>query len=621
MAPSERTPYPPIEDHGVVGDLHTVALVALDGTIDFLCFPHFDSPSVFASLLDHDRGGHFRVAPLLDAGRLRQLYLPDSNILLTRTLSEEGVAEVSDFMPVEETGVAHNLVRRAKAVRGEIPFRMECRPAFDYARAGHTVERDADGLLFISEGPDKTVLRLRSDVPVEIHGGAAVAELTLRAGETAAFVLEDGAAGPDTRCGSEDYVSESFKRTQNFWHAWMARSTYRGRWREPVSRSALVLKLMFSDPHGSIVASPTFGLPETVGGGRNWDYRYSWIRDSSFVLYALCRLGYTEEAGRYMRWLEQRCWEIEDGRALGVLYGLDGSTDLDEEELGHLAGYRGSRPVRIGNAAHDQLQLDIYGELMDAVYLYDKYGAPVSWGLWTRLTGLLDWLAENWRRPDEGIWETRGGPKEFLLSRVMCWVAFDRALRLAAKRGLPAPVARWEEIRGEIYRDVQEGFWSEDLGAYVQHRGSRSLDASALLMPLVRFVSPTDPRWLATLERMGERLLDDSLVYRYRTGEGRFHDGLHGQDGTFSMCTFWFVECLSRAGDLPQARLYFEKMLGYANPLGLYAEELGPEAQHLGNFPQAFTHMGLISAAFELDRRLDAGGGRGSRPSPPADAP
>src|SRR6266702_4566032 len=539
--------YAPIGEYGIIGDLCTIALVGMDGSIDFLCLPHFDSPSVFAALVDAERGGRFQIAPLLEGAARKQLYLPDTNVLLTRFLDAHGVAELSDFMPVEDAGQAHNLVRRAKTVRGEVRFQMRCDPRFDYARATHTAERrsDTEVLFFGRSGDGELVLRLRSSVPMRLENGAALA-----------------------------------------------------------------LKLLTSRQHGSIVAAPTFGLPETIGGGRNWDYRYTWIRDSSFTLYGLMRLGYTHEAAAFMRWVMARCGELEPDGSLQIMYGLDGRHALPEEVLPHLEGYMGSGPVRVGNAAFDNLQLDIYGELMDSVYLYDKYGSPIGYDAWTNVVRLVDWVCANWRRADEGIWEVRGGRQEFLYSRVMCWVAIDRAIRLATKRSFPAPLASWHEIRDKIYQDVFTRFWDPTRRAFMQHVGATTLDAAALLMPLVRFVSPTDPRWLSTLRAIADELVSDSLVYRYRLAGG-FSDGLTGEEGTFSMCSFWYVECLSRMGDLHKARFFFEKMLGYANHLGLYGEELGPQAQHLGNFPQAFTHLALISAAFDLDRRLSAAGHAG----------
>ena len=582
----------PIENHGIVGDLRTAALIGLDGTVDFLCWPRFDSPSVFASLLDDAKGGHFALAPVLDGARHRQLYLPDTNVLLTRFLSKEGVAEISDYMAL---GPTQRLVRRAKAIRGPRAFRMRCAPRLDYARAEHAV-REEDGTI-VFEGAGQS-LRLRATVPLRVEDGDAVAEFTLAPGESAAFVLEDAAHGHALPADPME-VAECFKHTADSWRAWTARSTYRGRWRDTVNRSALALKLMTSAEHGSIVAAPTFGLPETIGGVRNWDYRYTWIRDAAFTVYAFLRLGHTAEANAFMRWLAAREKECTDGK-LELMYGLDGHRELAETILPHLSGYANSNPVRIGNGAEGQLQLDIYGELMDAAYLSDEYGEQISHEAWRGITRSMNWVAANWEQPDEGIWEVRGGRRHFLHSRLMCWVALDRAIRLAFKRSLPGPIAKWLATRDAIYEDIHTNFWNESIGAFVQSKHGDCLDAACLLMPLMRFISPTDPRWLSTLEAVGRELMDDSLVYRYSAEA----DGLRGAEGTFNMCSFWYVECVARAGDLPKARFMFEKMLGYSNHLGLYAEETGPAGEHLGNFPQAFTHLALISAAFYLDRAL-----------------
>jgi GH15 family glucan-1,4-alpha-glucosidase len=604
--------YAPIGDYGIIGDLHTVALVGLDGSVDFLCLPAFDSPSVFAALIDAENGGSFQIAPVLDGAARRQLYLPDTNVLLTRFLSNDGVAELCDFMPVEDAGQAHNMVRRTKTVRGELRYRMCCNPRFDYGRSPHTAEAHGDKeVTFVGRaGGNDLGLRLRGSVPMRVVDGKAIAEFTLAENRSASFVLEVIMPGEPSPSDQPHYAREAFKQTVNFWRRWIDRSTYQGRWREMVNRSALTLKLLTSRRHGSIVAAPTFGLPETIGGVRNWDYRYTWIRDSSFTLYGLMRLGFTAEAGAFMRWIMDRCQELSPDGSLQIMYGLDGRHELPEESLSHLEGYMGSHPVRIGNAAYKHLQLDIYGELMDSVYLFDKYGSPIGHDGWTNVVRLIDWVCEHWREKDEGIWEVRGGRQEFLYSRVMCWVAIDRGIRLANKRSFPCALARWYEVRDTIYRDIYERFWDAGRSAFVQHPGAATLDASALLMPLVRFISPTDPRWVSTLRAIERELVSDSLVYRYRLGDA-FTDGLSGQEGTFSMCSFWYVECLSRMGDLHKARFFFEKMLGYANHLGLYGEELGPQAQHLGNFPQAFTHLALISAAFDLDRRLSAAGHAG----------
>jgi GH15 family glucan-1,4-alpha-glucosidase len=596
--------YLPIENYGVVGDLHTVALIGTNGSVDFMSYPHFGSPTIFAALLDAENGGRFQIRPCLDTGKVKQMYLPDTNVLITRTLDRDGVAEVSDFMPVG-TGDQHSgaLVRRAKGVRGESAFDIIFDPRFDYGRAGHKVDVREREILFHSDDADGMTLRLHSQVPLEVKNGAAVGRFTLHAGETAAFVLEQAKVDGQNPSMSPHYVTQAFKDTVNYWRTWIGKSQYKGRWRETVNRSALVLKMLVSSDYGSLVAAPTFGLPEELGGERNWDYRYTWIRDASFTLYALIRLGYTAEAGAFMRWIEDRCNDLDPDGSLQIMYGVDGHKDLTEEILTHFEGYGGSAPVRIGNGAYDQLQLDIYGELMDSVYLYNKYGEPISHDLWNNLVRLVDWVTEHWQLRDEGVWEVRGGREEFLYSRLMCWVAVDRAIRLADRRSFPYPYDRWRATRDEIYRDIYTNFWDPDQQAFIQHKGSKTLDASALIMPLVRFVSATDPRWLSTLRAIDERLVEDSLVFRYRTGDAAA-DGLMGDEGTFNMCSFWYAEALARSGDVQKGRLAFEKMLGYANHLGLYGEELGPHGEHLGNFPQAFTHLGLISAAYAIDRKL-----------------
>jgi GH15 family glucan-1,4-alpha-glucosidase len=595
----------PVENYGVVGDMHTVALVGKDGSIDFMCFPRFDSPTIFGALLDPENGGHFQLAPESADAREVQLYLPDTAVLLTRFLFAEGVAEVSDFMPVRSP--RRTLVRRVKAVRGEISFRMLCAPRFDYGRARHRVERRSEReWVFASEGAGRVAFLLRSDVPLSLVDGDAVASFRLGAGQSASFIIEEATPGQPALSSAPEYVSASFKLTSDFWRSLIARSTYRGRWREMVNRSVLTLSLLTSHSHGSMVASPTFGLPERLGGDRNWDYRYTWIRDTSFALYAVQRLGFTN-ARAFMEWVEARCGELGPDGSLQVMYRIDGRHELPEETLPHWSGYRHSQPVRIGNAAHGQLQLDIYGELMDAVYLYNKFGEPISHDLWRDLVRLIEFVCAHWREPDEGIWEVRGGRQEFLLSRVMCWVAVDRAIRLAQKRSFPGPLARWYEVRDAIYQDVFENFWAPGRRAFVQHKSAKTTDASTLLLPLMKFISPTDPRWLSTLRAIEHDLVEDSLVFRYRPRDAA-PDGFASEEGTFNMCSFWYVEALARSGDLDQARFIFEKVLGYANHLGLYSEELGPRGEHLGNFPQAFSHLALISAAFCLDRGMDAAG-------------
>jgi GH15 family glucan-1,4-alpha-glucosidase len=507
---------------------------------------------------------------------------------------------VQDFMPV---GPEQRLVRRVLCVRGELRFRAEIEPRFDYGREPHEAIAHEHGILFRTQSWS---LALSASVPLQITDGDASAEFELQPGKSQTFVLETAAGEVEPRpCGAEE-TREEFERTVEFWRRWLAQSRYRGRWRETVHRSALVLKLLTYQPTGAMVAAPTTSLPEQIGGGRNWDYRYTWIRDTAFSLYALLRLGFTEEAARFMDWLTDRFRERvgHDSGPLQIMYGIDGRADLPEETLEHFEGYRGSAPVRIGNAAVDQLQLDIYGELIDSVYLFNKYGTPISHGAWSDLARIVDWVCDNWDQADEGIWETRGGRKHFTYSRLMSWVAVERAIRIAQRRGLPADLVRWIAVRDAIYRQVMERGWKAERGAFVQHYDTDVLEAAVLLMPLTKFISPTDPLWLSTLDAISNELVSDSLVYRYNVEASP--DGLEGDEGTFSICSFWYVEALARAGRVDEARLAFEKMLTYANHVGLYAEEIGATGELLGNFPQAFTHLALISAAVNLDRQLGA---------------
>ncbi|OKL41710.1 glycoside hydrolase family 15 protein [Pontibacter flavimaris] len=595
--------YLPIEDHGVIGDLNTVALVGLNGTIDFMCFPDFDSPSIFASLLDAGKGGSFSIHPTHNGMKHKQLYLPDTNVLLTRFLSDAGIGEVTDFMPVEALKEGHELIRRVACVYGSMEFRMQCSPRFNYALSPHTaVQVNENEVQFTSEGPDGISLRLKSTGPLQLKDGDAEATFRLNTGEKVDFILEYVTSDTPPAIDLEAFVTRHLYETINYWKDWVANSSYRGRWMEMMNRSALVLKLMISHRYGSMVAAPTFGLPEEIGGVRNWDYRYTWIRDASFTVYALLRLGHKQEAKNFVDWVDKQCDSLKDAGYLRLMYTLEGKLELEENELHHLEGYKNSRPVRIGNGAYDQIQLDIYGELLDSVYLYDKYGAPISFDFWNDLRRQVDWVCHNWHRQDEGIWEVRGGKRHFLYSRMMCWVAIDRAIKIANNHSYPLP-NRWVEERDSIFFSIHHEFWNEELQCFVQYKGADTVDAATLLMPLVRFISPKDPRWLSTLKRIEERLVSDSLVFRYRTDEA--FDGLAGGEGTFSMCTFWYVECLAKSGQVDKARLYFEKMLGYANHLGLYAEMLGLKGDHLGNFPQAFTHLGLISAALSINDILE----------------
>jgi len=598
-----RPGYLPIAEHGIIGDLHSVALVGTDGTIDWYCPGRFDGPSIFASILDRDKGGFWRIAPDVPGGKSKQLYFPDTNVLMTRFLTPEGVVEMQDFMPIAEPDRPHRqrIIRRLVAVRGELHLRIELEPRFDYARAEHETHVVDGGTVFHGPGLN---LALDSAVPLEATEQGVTACFTLREGETATFTLESVDERYETRKHSEDETRELFERTVAYWRGWLKQCRYQGRWREMVHRSALTLKLLTYQPSGAIVAAATTSLPEQLGGERNWDYRFTWIRDAAFSVYALLRLGFTEEAEAFMAWLDDRLNATMGGESgpLQIMYGIDGRPDLEEVVLDHLEGYEGSGPVRIGNSAATQRQLDIYGEMIDSVYLFNKYGRPLYHQSWKAIERVIDWLCQNWDERDEGVWETRGGRQHFTYSRLMCWVAVERATRIARQRGLPADLVHWLRIRDQIYEQIMERGWNEERQAFVQHYETDVLDASLLLMPLVKFISPTDPRWLSTLDAIGNELVSDSLVYRYNTKAAP--DGLEGDEGTFSICSFWYVEALSRAGRVDEARLAFEKMLTYANHVGLFAEEIGPTGELLGNFPQAFTHLSLISAAHNLDRQL-----------------
>jgi GH15 family glucan-1,4-alpha-glucosidase len=593
--------YLPVADYGVIGDMRSVALVGKHGSIDWCCLPAFDSPSVFGAILDDEKGGFWSVAPRVESD-CKQMYLPDTNVLITRFFADEGMAEVTDFMTVGRE--PRRIVRIVKAIRGPLAFRMECRPAFDYARQRHEVELDREGRAALFRAPACQFV-LQADRALERQEGAAVAEFTMQGGEEAVFTLCYDDCGDTARLIAERADGqELLTETVRYWRSWARQSRYEGRWRETVTRSALVLKLLTYEPTGAIVAAPTTSLPERVGGVRNWDYRYTWVRDAAFTVYSLIRLGYTAEAGAFARFMQARAHEEDPKNGpLDVMYGIDGRHDLKEIELPHLAGYRGSRPVRVGNAAYGHLQLDIYGELMDSLYLYDKHGRPLSYEMWTTVERLLDWVVEHWQDDDRSIWEVRGPTRPFTYSKLQCWVALDRGLRLARKRSFPSGGVRWYEERDRIYKAIMTEGWNEGAGSFTQFFGSDAVDASALMMPLMLFVAPDDPRMIATLARIRQDLSTDGLVLRYKIGEAS-HDGLPGGEGFFSVCSFWLVEAMARAGQVEEAQLLFEKLLGYANHLGLYSEEIGLRGELLGNFPQALTHLGLISAAFNLNRLL-----------------
>jgi GH15 family glucan-1,4-alpha-glucosidase len=594
--------YLPIAEHGVIGDLRSAALVGTDGTVDWFCAPRFDSPSIFASILDDEVGGCWRLEPTCEVTNQQQFYIPDTNVLVTRFLTADGIVEVQDLMPLlrpHDPDHRQLLVRQVVCVRGKVSMSTRVQPRPDYGRQVPTATAVTGGVRFAA---DALTLELGSDVTLHLEDGVASAEFDVQEGQTFSFVLEpcETDAGDLTPQGCDDL----YVRTVRYWQDWISHSTYRGRWRETVHRSALTLKLMTHEPTGAVIAAPTTSLPEHIGGERNWDYRYVWPRDAAFSLYALLKLGFTEEASAFIEWLSHRFEDPRDGRQgpLRVLYTIDGDCDPPETVLDHLEGYKGSSPVHAGNGAADQLQLDIYGELIDSIYLYDKYADGISHAAWENLCGVVEWLKTHWDQPDEGIWETRAGRADHTYSRLMCWVALERMIRMARRRGLPGDISEWSRVRDEIYHQIMDRGWDDEQGAFVQRYDSHVLDASILLMPMVKFLVPSDPRFLSTLKRIEEQLRVDALVYRYDVAEAP--DGLDGEEGTFSICSFWYVEALTRSGQLDEARLELEKMFTYGNHLGLYAEQVGLTGEHLGNFPQAFTHLALISSAINLDRAL-----------------
>ncbi|WP_129713762.1 glycoside hydrolase family 15 protein [Pedobacter sp. SYP-B3415] len=592
-------PFQPIENYGIIGNLRTVALVSLQGSIDFMCLPRFDSPTVFASMLDAESGGYFSIEPEMDEYSARQLYLPGTAVLLTRFFSDEGIAELTDYMPVEN---GHGrrptaIVRKITTIRGSITFKMRCVPRFGYAEHEHSCEKDGDALVF-STNEESRELRLMADFPLTRRNGSGYAQFTLSEAETAYVILEmPEKDGP--HCPFDTYKGDAYRETVDYWRQWLNKSSYEGRFSELIHRSVITLKLLTSAEFGSVVAAPTFSLPEIVGGTRNWDYRFTWIRDAAFTMYAFLRLGFYDEATAFIDWIFSLCKSTD----LQLVYTIDGKPGPDEKELEHFGGYRNSRPVRVGNGATSQLQLDIYGELIDTIYIYNKSYKPITFEFWQLIEKQVRCVIENWKKPDHGIWEIRSAEKEFLHTRLMCWVAMDRAIKIAEHRSFPYPENEWHAVRSEIYTDIYENFWNEEVQAWVQYKGASHVDASALLMPLTHFISPMEPRWIKTMEAIDRELLQDVLVYRYRNGMDKL-DGLDGEEGTFNMCSFWYIEALAKGGQLERAVENFEKMIGYANHLGLFAEELGKRGEHLGNFPQAFTHLALISAAYELNKQL-----------------
>ena len=595
---SEYRDYRPISSYAAIGDLHTAALVGLNGSIDWCCFPYFDSQSVFAAILDAGRGGSFQISPSV-AHTSEQRYSPSTNVLITTfSLDAGGVVELTDFMPITSSGHRGDfpeIHRRVRCTRGEAEVVVRFAPRFDYGASMIRLQPRWHGVLATDAQDDVLTLAGPRDIWWRFEDGVAVAALKLMEGEEACFVARYD--DDEVRPIDHYQFDAKLKETTAFWDAWTARIQYVGRYRAVVERSALALKLMCFQPTGAIVAAPTTSLPEEIGGVRNWDYRFSWLRDSAFVLYSLNILGHVEEADRFMRFLKRVCRKTDDTH-LQIMYGIDGRRHLTERVLEHLEGYRGSKPVRVGNGAHDQLQLDVYGEVLETAYLWSRRH-EVTEGTWLTLQRLVDWVADNWRRPDSGIWEVRAGLQHYVFSKVMCWVALDRGIRIARRFRLAADLTRWHAERAAVHAEVMEKGWSEAKQSFVQYYGTEALDASNLVIPKVHFLPSDHPRVRGTVAATLRELTseDQELVYRYRND-----DGLPGEEGVFSICTFWLAEALAMSGDVERGERIFQRMLKHANHVGLYSEELSPATgEFLGNHPQAFTHIALINCAHVLE--------------------
>jgi GH15 family glucan-1,4-alpha-glucosidase len=600
-------PYAPIGDYAIIGDCRSAALISRDGSLDWLCWPRFDSPSLFAALLDAARGGRFRVGPV-GAFRAERRYLPDTNVLETVFHTPTGIAALRDLMPVateQEKRVAllpeHEILREVHVLSGEVEIAIDYAPRLQYGAVRPELrQRDGFGIQCATDG---AVVTLLSELPLRVASDGASVSGTARmgAGERAYLSLTYASDAPAVAPLLGVAARGRLERTARWWREWSGRCAYRGPYRDAVVRNALVLKLMAYAPSGAIVAAPTTSLPERLGGVRNWDYRYCWLRDAAFTLRVLFALGYREEGDAFLHWIlhaTRLTWP-----ELHVLYNVFGETHLPERELWHLDGYAGSRPVRIGNDAHGQLQLDVYGEVIDAAARFARTGGRFDRDTARLLAGLGETVCRRWREPDEGIWEGRAGRFHHTHSKALCWVALDRLLTLNHTHGLPIDVGRLRRERDAIRDTIERRGFNERLGSYTRLLDGDDLDASLLTLPLYGYVDATHPRMAATCERVHERLGQDGLIYRYTDGIG---DGLPAGEGAFGICGFWGVECRARGGDLAGAVAAFDRLLGYANDLGLYAEEIAPRTgAALGNFPQAFTHVGLINAALTLGE-LDA---------------
>lgn len=591
--------YLPLSDYSLIGDMRTAALVSRMGSIDWACFPRFDGASLFARILDDAEGGHFQIRPVV-THESKQRYEEGTNVLVTDFRTKSSHLELLDFMPVHGVGERQDHIeihRRVQATGSDVEIELTFKPRFDYARDKTTIRKRLHGLLATNSDDESVSLSTSQDCDwqIDVERGLAVGRVVLRRGHRLWLVLryDDDEVWPTEKYASRDKLAA----TRTFWLDWSVDLQYEGPYRPMVERSALALKLMVYAPTGAIVAAPTTSLPEEIGGERNWDYRFSWLRDSTFTLFALYALGKFHELDRYMDYLKRVCRKESD--FLQILYGVGGEFCLDEVTLDHLEGYRGSRPVRTGNGAAGQIQIDVYGEILDSVHIWRKKHTMTE-GMWELVSRLADWVADNWQRPDRGPWEVRNEPQQFVFSKLMCWVALDRAVRAAEDLDLEADVERWSQKRDEIREDILEKGWSDEVGAFVQAYGSNDLDASVLVMPIVKFLAPDDPRVLSTVEQIRERLGHPSsgLLFRYRS-----EDGVAGGEGAFCVNTFQLAQVLALQGRVEEAVEVFESVLRYASPTGLLAEEIDPDSgELLGNYPQAYSHIGLINAAHVIAR-------------------
>jgi GH15 family glucan-1,4-alpha-glucosidase len=581
-----------LEAYGLIGDLHTAALVGINGSIDWLCLPRFDSPACFAALLGDATHGCWRIAPVETPTQTRQTYQDATLILETEFTTSGGTARLIDFMPTG--GASREVIRRVEGLRGSVDFHLALAIRLDYGSTLPWVQRSDGGISAIG-GPDALVLK--SDVPTHGEGLVTVADFTLAAGESKCFVLGWHQSHEPAPPLSDPVAA--LDRTRKFWTEWSGRCRYQGEWREKVVRSLLTLKALTFAPTGGIIAAPTTSLPEKIAGVRNWDYRYCWLRDATFTLYSLMQAGYTAEAIAWSQWLLRAA--AGDPAQLQILYGPAGERRLPEIALAHLPGYENSRPVHIGNVAAGQFQLDIYGEIMDAMHVARLVGIPTGAESWALQRHLIDFVEKNWMRPDDGIWEIRGPRRHFTHSKMMAWVAIDRAVKAVESFGLPGDVAGWRKLRDLMHADVCRQGFNPTRQAFTQHYGSHRLDASLLMMPLVGFLPATDARVVATIEAIQSDLVRDGFVYRYHPENSGEIDGLPPGEGAFLPCSFWLVDCLYLMGRKDEARHLFARLLETANGLGLLAEEYEPKHQRLvGNYPQAFSHVGLINSARNL---------------------